>query len=149
MAITPRMLQSRKDANIFQQLREGWTYAARFAPIRNVLLLLALGIAPELVSVPVSTHGFWSVSSQGRVEAGLAAKDVNEHLRYLLRVLLPAREAILKFAHGGETYFDVLWESSYLYAGTGPEIAGDCIAGIYQLNAGLGFDIYQIEANDQ
>jgi hypothetical protein len=109
----------------------------------------ALGITPELVSVPVSTHGFWSLSSQGKVEAGLAAKDINEHIRYLLRILLPVREAILKFAQGGETYFDVLWESSYLYAGTGPVIAEDCIAGICQLNAGLGLDIYQIEANDQ
>ncbi|HZE71630.1 MAG TPA: DUF4279 domain-containing protein [Pyrinomonadaceae bacterium] len=108
-----------------------------------------LGVAPELVSVPVSTHGFWSLSSQGKIEAGLAAKDINEHFRYLLRALLPVREAVLKFAQGGETYFDVLWESSYLYAGTGPEIAGDCIAGICQLNAGLGFDIYQIEANDR
>jgi hypothetical protein len=108
-----------------------------------------LGIAPELVSVPVSTHGFWSLSSQGRVEAGLAGKDINEHFRYLLRALLPVREAILKFRSGGETYFDVLWESSYLYAGTGPVIAEDCIEGICQLSAGLGFDIYQIEANDQ
>ena len=108
-----------------------------------------LGVAPELVSVPPSTHGFWSMTSQGKVEAGLAAKDINEHFRYVLRALLPVREAILKFAQDGETYFDVLWESSYLYAGTGPEIAADCIAGICELNAGLGFDIYQIEANDQ
>jgi len=110
---------------------------------------LALGISPELISVAPSTHGFWSISSQGKVDGSLAAKDINEHFRYLLRALLPLREAILKFAQGGETFFDVLWESSYLYAGTGPVIADDCIAGICQLNAGLGFDIYQIEANDQ
>jgi MFS family permease len=42
MTITPRMFAATNDANIFQQLREGWRYAARFAPIRNVLLLLAL-----------------------------------------------------------------------------------------------------------
>ncbi len=42
MKITPRVMRTTTGASIFQQLREGWTYAARFAPIRNVLLLLAL-----------------------------------------------------------------------------------------------------------
>jgi len=49
MKITPRMLQRTNDANILQQLREGWSYAARFAPIRKVLLLLAL---VSLVGMP-------------------------------------------------------------------------------------------------
>jgi MFS family permease len=49
MKITPRMLSATNDANILQQLREGWTYAFRFAPIRNVLLLLAL---VSLVGMP-------------------------------------------------------------------------------------------------
>lgn len=49
MKITPRMLKTTNDANILQQLREGWTYAVRFAPIRNVLLLLAL---VSLVGIP-------------------------------------------------------------------------------------------------
>ena len=49
MKITPRMLTATKDANIFQQLREGWTYVVRFAPIRNILLLLAL---VSLVGMP-------------------------------------------------------------------------------------------------
>jgi predicted MFS family arabinose efflux permease len=49
MKITPRMLKTTNDANILQQLREGWTYVVRFAPIRNVLLLLAL---VSLVGIP-------------------------------------------------------------------------------------------------
>src|SRR2546421_1396312 len=49
MTITQRMTRPTKDANIFQQLREGWTYAARFAPIRDMLLLLAL---VSLVGIP-------------------------------------------------------------------------------------------------
>jgi MFS family permease len=49
MKITPRMLGATRDANILRQLREGWTYAMRFAPIRNVLLLLAL---VSLVGMP-------------------------------------------------------------------------------------------------
>src|SRR5260370_35473087 len=80
----------------------------------------ALGVNPELVSVPPSTNGFWSVSSQNKIQGSLPSKDINEHFRYLLRILLPNREAILRFAKDGETYFDVLWESSYLYAGPGP-----------------------------
>jgi len=108
----------------------------------------ALGIEPELVSVPPSSDGFWSVSSRDRIAGLLPSKDINEHFRYLLRILLPHRETILRFVNGGETYFDVLWESSYLYAGTGPVLDADCIAGVSQLNAGLGFDIYQIDAGD-
>ena len=49
MKITPRMLGTTKDANILQQLREGWSYAVRFAPIRNILVLLAL---VSLVGMP-------------------------------------------------------------------------------------------------
>ena len=49
MKLTPRLKRQKDGANILQQLREGWTYAFRFAPIRNVLLLLAL---VSLVGMP-------------------------------------------------------------------------------------------------
>ena len=49
MKLTPRPLKAINHANILQQLREGWTYAVRFAPIRNILLLLAL---VSLVGIP-------------------------------------------------------------------------------------------------
>lgn len=49
MKITPRMTRRTNDVNVLQQLREGWTYAFRFAPIRNILLLLAL---VSLVGMP-------------------------------------------------------------------------------------------------
>jgi MFS family permease len=49
MQITPRMARRTNDVNLLQQLREGWTYAFRFAPIRDVLLLLAL---VSLVGMP-------------------------------------------------------------------------------------------------
>jgi len=49
MKITARMWQPTNDANILQQIREGWNYAARFAPIRNILILLAL---VSLVGMP-------------------------------------------------------------------------------------------------
>ena len=118
-----------------------------------------LGIQPDKVAqrgderrnaagALLSPHegGFWLLSSKGRVDGELHSKDLNQHLMFLLKLLLPHRESILRFAGSGETYFDVLWESSYLYAGTGPVIRPECIEGIAQLAASLGFDIYQIEA---
>jgi predicted MFS family arabinose efflux permease len=49
MTINPRMTRATKDANMLAQLREGWNYAARFTPIRNVLILLAI---VSLVGMP-------------------------------------------------------------------------------------------------
>lgn len=49
MKITPRIRSKTDNAKVLQQLREGWIYAFRFAPIRNVLLLLAL---VSLVGMP-------------------------------------------------------------------------------------------------
>lgn len=49
MKITPRQGRRADNVNMIQQLREGWIYASRFAPIRNVLLLLAL---VSLVGMP-------------------------------------------------------------------------------------------------
>jgi hypothetical protein len=118
----------------------------------------ALGLQPDkfasrgdarrnYVGTLLSPHqkGFWSLSSKGKVQGDLHSKDINEHLMFLLKLLLPHRENILRFAKAGETFFDVLWESSYLYAGTGPVISRECIEGIAQLSAGIGFDIYQID----
>lgn len=49
MSVAPRALKHVRDGNMLRQLREGWTYAARFAPIRDVLILLAL---VSLVGMP-------------------------------------------------------------------------------------------------
>ncbi len=49
MKIKPRITKPTNEANVLQQLREGWQYVIRFAPIRNVLLLLAL---VSLVGMP-------------------------------------------------------------------------------------------------
>jgi predicted MFS family arabinose efflux permease len=49
MSINPRMTQPTRNVNMLVQLREGWNYAARFAPIRNVLMLVAL---VSLVGMP-------------------------------------------------------------------------------------------------
>jgi len=59
MTLTSRLWLPGNDANIFQQLREGWTYVTRFAPIRDILLLVGLvslvGM-PYTVLMPVFTN---------------------------------------------------------------------------------------------
>jgi MFS family permease len=49
LKLRPQMARRASDVNMLQRLREGWTYASRFAPIRNILLLLAL---VSLVGMP-------------------------------------------------------------------------------------------------
>jgi len=96
----------------------------------------------------VSPHekGVWMISTKGRVNS----KDVNKHFFLLLRILLPHQEALARLVQqvNGETDFDVLWESSYLYAGTGPLLSRDAIKGASELEAAIGFDIYQIEGQE-
>lgn len=91
--------------------------------------------------IEIHSEDFWQIDTKDKVNS----KDINDHFHYLLSKLLSHTEAILKFAQDGETYFDILWESSYLYAGTGPVISRENLQGISQLQAGMGFDIYQIE----
>ncbi|GDX94596.1 hypothetical protein LBMAG47_02590 [Planctomycetia bacterium] len=89
-------------------------------------------------------EGLWAVGSLPHVDS----KDINDHFRWVLRQMLPHREAVLEFARGGETYFDVLWTSTYLYAGTGPLIDAECLAGVAALGGGMGFDIYHVDEPD-
>jgi MFS family permease len=49
MKITPRMTERLKETSMLQEIREGWRYASGFAPIRSLLLLLAL---VSLVGMP-------------------------------------------------------------------------------------------------
>lgn len=90
------------------------------------------------------TEGFWRIDTENKVHS----KDINDHLRYLLERLLPHRDQLVQFALMGETFFDVLWQSTYLYAGTGPVIDAENLQGIGQLRATMGFDIYQIDENE-
>jgi hypothetical protein len=89
--------------------------------------------------------GFWRLDTKAKVQS----KDINDHFRYLLSILLPHRDAILNLSQEGDIYFDVLWQSTYLYAGTGPIIDRDSLQGISQLQASMGFDIYQIDEEEE
>ena len=89
----------------------------------------------------VYSEGLWALGSLPHVDS----KDVNDHFRWVLGQVLPHREAVLEFARGGESFFNVLWKSTYLYAGTGPLIDAECLAGVAALGGGMGFDIYQVD----
>ena len=117
----------------------------------------ALGLQPDLSAargderrnfkgtlLPPHDEGFWRLDTSGKVQS----KDINDHFRYLLSLLLPRQESILKLSQDGETNFDILWQSTYLYAGTGPVIDWDCLQGVSQLHAGMGFDIYQVDEEE-
>ena len=115
----------------------------------------ALGIKPDVCAnrgdtkvigkaVSVHSEGFWRIDTQGKVDS----KDINDHLKFLLSLLLPHKDVILEMAQNGETYFDIVWKSTYLYAGTGPLIDKECLSGMSQLNAGMGFDIYQVDDDE-
>jgi len=94
-------------------------------------------------------EGWWRLDSSPILQiAGDARKDINEHLKALLNLLLPHRAAILAIASSAESYVDVVWKSTYLYAGTGPLIEAQYLKGITDLGAGIGFDIYQVDEED-
>ena len=94
--------------------------------------------------VGVEEHGWWSLSTEGAVDS----KDINEHFRYLRDRLNVTREILDSIAPNGRTYIDVLWESTYLYAGTGPLLDAEAIDWAAAVGAGMGFDIYQV-ADDE
>lgn len=93
----------------------------------------------------ISPHeeGYWKLSSEGKVNS----KDINEHFSFLLKILLPHRKEILRLVKelNGEADFDLIWQSSYLHAGTGPLLSLEIVKGVSQLGAAIGFDIYQIK----
>ena len=89
-------------------------------------------------------EGWWSLSTRGK----LASRDIREHFHYLHERLLPHAAALRAFAESGETFFDVFWQSTYLYAGTGPLLDAVSLAGVASLGAGMGFDIYQVDEEE-
>ncbi len=94
----------------------------------------------------VEREGVWRLESRQRVQGdALTRKDIDVHVRALLAILRPHVATLRALAERGEAAFDVLWESSYLHAGTGPVLAADCIEGIARLGASLGFDIVAID----
>ncbi|MBK6939347.1 MAG: DUF4279 domain-containing protein [Planctomycetes bacterium] len=88
--------------------------------------------------------GAWRIESRVEGDA-LSHKDIDAHVRALLDLLLPHVSKLREWAKRGEAVFDVLWESSYLRAGTGPVLAPECVQGIAALGAAVAFDIVAID----
>ncbi len=97
----------------------------------------------NFIGKPVEQHieGWWKLSTEDKV----SSKDINAHFKYLLDRLLPHKDKILNLTANGKTYFNVVWKSTYLYAGTGPVLEHEIIHGVTELNAEIGFDIYQVD----
>lgn len=85
-----------------------------------------------------SRRGCWLVRSKDRI----ASNDVNEHLRFLLGLLLPHRDMIKDTVKGGVAVFTVHWIGQAYPPDCGPAIAADCVAGIAELDAELTFSIH-------
>ena len=95
-------------------------------------------------------NGWWSLESTPRLRVrGIRKKDINEHIDALLKILLPHKVLFNKLSENSETLFDVLWKSTYLYAGTGPCIDAHILRGMAELNAGIAFDIYQVNEDEE
>lgn len=71
------------------------------------------------------------------------SKDVNDHLRGLLR-RIEGKQSACK-TDFGRARFDVTWKCNYLYSGSGPFYEADVIAGIASWQAELFQDIYQVD----
>ena len=150
------------DLNEFHASHIGRVMVAFFLSARDLdpnLISQATGLEPDgsaklgderrnYVGNLLSPHdeGFWMLSSKGRVES----KDINLHINSLLELLLPHQQTFLQVLTemNGKSYFDVLWTSSYLYAGTGPMIAREMLRGMSDLGASIGFDIYAVRSSD-
>lgn len=79
----------------------------------------------------------WSISSNSE------SKDINEHVRELLRRLDGLEN---KFdPEFGPPNIGITFKSNYLYMGSGPHFEKEILAGIAKLGAEMSFDIYQID----
>ena len=88
-----------------------------------------------------SRCGCWLVRSKDRI----GSKDVNEHLRFLLRLLHPHRDMIKDTAKCGVAVFTVHWTGQAYPYDCGPAIAVDCVAGIAEPAAELTVTIHGVQ----
>ncbi len=112
----------------------------------------ALGVEPdkafrkgEARKLPNGQYHKAQISVWG-IESQVDSKDVNDHLRQILR-RIEGRQSQWS-AEFGEPCFDVTWKSNYLYAGNGPFYEADVLAGIVSWKAMLYQDIYQVDQDE-
>jgi hypothetical protein len=113
------------------------------------IITQSLGIAPDEIRRKgekrtirggrewVTPFSSWSICSEGD------SKDINEHLRMLLR-RIDGKQGLCKVEFGPPA-FGVTWKCNYLRAGSGPFYEADVIAGIAEWQGELFQDIYHVD----
>jgi hypothetical protein len=92
---------------------------------------------PSGEAIRIEKHNRWLLGT-----ADVLSKDLNEHFKWLFRRLIPVRDKLPSYAQAVPALFSVLYESNYLYAGTGPVFDAAISENIALIGAQLGFDIY-------
>ena len=87
-----------------------------------------------------------NTSNSWTIESNSSSKDINDHLRELLK-RLEGREKMIE-QHFGKPCFSILWKGNYLYAGSGPFYESEVLRSIANFGAELWQDIYQIDQSD-
>jgi len=83
---------------------------------------------------PISS---WTITSKTN------SKDINDHFKELLLVLVPVSERFLP--QWGVPSFGVLWKSNNLYTGNGPYYEAQVLEQVAVLGCDIFHDIYQID----
>jgi hypothetical protein len=96
-----------------------------------------LGLNPTFVK-----KGMWCLQTACLV----SSSDVNEHLRYVLRALLPIEEKIEQMRPNVSLLVSIGWGSNALGRGSGPTIDADCVVGLARLGASLAFSIAEAKS---
>lgn len=92
------------------------------------------GLEPTFVR-----RGIWCYETKPFI----SSRDVNEHLRYLLRTFLPFKSRIEELKAHVSVVVSIYWETSTMAGGGGPIIDCDCVVGLAQLGASMSFETFQ------
>ena len=127
----PELVQRAKDENVLQQLKEGFSYASGFLPIRNILILLAVVSLvgfPYTVLMPVFAnevlHGGPNLLGMLMAASGVGAVSGAAYLAARRSVLglgrdIPAMSALFGVALIGFSFSRIVWVSLLLMVVTG------------------------------
>jgi hypothetical protein len=93
-----------------------------------------LGLKPTFVR-----KGVWCYETKPFV----SSRNVNEHLRYLLRLFLPVKSKIEDLRPNVTVTVCIHWETNMTAGGGGPIVDNECILGLAQLEASVSFEVFQ------
>jgi hypothetical protein len=97
-----------------------------------------LGLKPTFV-----TKGNWCYETKHFV----TSSNVNEHLRYLLRAVLPAKSRIDALKPNVVVNVSIFWGTNIADRPGGVIIDDDCVLGLAQLGAKISFEVFPVTLN--